>query len=147
MPTLTKDRTMPSRATSALPANAARDLGRLSRALQALAAELPGRTSVRQAMAFVTIAQLDAMGHSVTLTDLRETLGEDLEGAPLLGQSVERILNTFLEPTKRDPDGLGWVYQENDEDDRRRKYLKLTDEGRGAAKRIMEALGLGKEAQ
>lgn len=130
----------PRKPTSPALALSATGLSNMSNALQVLAAELPGRTSVRQAMAFVTVAYLNAMNSSVTLTELREIVGADAEGAPLLGQSIDRIFNTFLMPTKRDPDALGWCYQEEDPDDRRKKYLRLTDAGKDAARRITEAL-------
>ncbi|PXA70407.1 hypothetical protein DMC25_27035 [Caulobacter sp. D4A] len=90
-------------------------------------------------MAFLTVAYLDTMGKSITMSDLRELVGEDNEGQPILGNSVERTLNSFLEPTKRDPEALGWLTHENDADDRRRKYLRLTLEGQEAATRFIEA--------
>jgi hypothetical protein len=130
----------PSRHTSVLPASAARDLGRLSDAMQALAFELPPRTSLRQVMAFTAVAEAHALGHTITMAELREAVGADRSKAPMLGPSVERSFGIFLEPTKRDPDALGWVYQEGDEDDRRRKHLRLTPAGIEAARHILEAL-------
>lgn len=115
-------------------------LFRMSSALQILAAKLPARTSTRQAMAFVTVAYLDAMGTPATLTQLREIAGVGVDKKPLLGQSIERTFDTFLEPTKRTPDALAWCYQEVDEDDRRNKYIRLTTKGKRAAQEILEAL-------
>jgi len=133
-----------SRNTSDLPAHAVRDLSMFSAALAAITTELPARTSVRQAMAFVTVAMLDAGHRSITLSELREVAGEDLAGNPLLSLSVDRIFNTFLAPTKRDPDALDWLYQDLDPDDRRKKYLRLTPKGHEAAKRLVEAINATK---
>ncbi|QOC54171.1 hypothetical protein [Caulobacter vibrioides] len=126
-------------ATSKLLAASASGLERLSVALQAISAEIPGRTSTRQSMAFVTCAYLNSMGRSVTLSELRELIGDDNHGSPILGLSVERTMNAFLEPTKRDPEALGWLRQVPDEDDRRKKYLELTPEGEAAVIRFIEA--------
>lgn len=129
-----------SNGTSTLPSSAVRDLSRLSQALQAIAAELPQRTTLRQAVAFATVATMDAAGRSVTLSELNEALGDDLTGIPLLGTSFDRVFDSFLEPSKRQPDRLGWLFKELDEDDLRKKYLRLTPKGRKVALRLIEAL-------
>lgn len=126
--------------TSTLPASAVRDLEHVSLALRLIAAELPQRTTLRQALAFVTVAMMDAAGQSVTLSELNEDLGDDRTGNPMLGTAFDRVFDTFLEPTKRIPTGLGWCFKEVDEDDLRKKYLRLTPKGRDVAKRLIEAL-------
>lgn len=117
----------------------ASELGRLSNALRAIASEVPGRGSVRQAMAFIIVAHANAMGSAITLTDLKEMAGDDATGVALMGPATARTLDTFLEPTKREPDALGWIAQVPDEDDRRRKFLVLTEVGTAVAQRFAAA--------
>ena len=108
---------------------------RLAAALHAVATEVPARTSLRTATAFLTLAFTSAMGSSLTLTDLKDTMGEDV-----IGKTIDRTLNPLMEPTKKDPEALGWISQEMDEDDRRKKYLRLTPKGWAAAERIVAIL-------
>lgn len=122
------------------PRAAPKDLGHIANALQILAREIPPRTSVRQAMAFVAIARFDALNLSVTLAELRDAMGVDAQGMPLLGQSIERTFATFLPPTPDEPEALDWCYQDADPNDRRRKPLRLSSKGRTMADRIVRAL-------
>ena len=70
------------------------------------------------------------MGSSITLSDLLAVGGDNAKQQPILGTSAERILVPFLQPTKRDPEAVGWLTATEDEDDRRRKILSLTPKGR-----------------
>lgn len=111
-----------------------------STALEALAFELPNRVTIRQVLVFSLIAEKAAMGMDVTIAELREKAGADRHGNDLLGQSIGRSYQVFLEPTKRDPDALGWARIEEDENDRRRKLLRLTKEGEAIALKVAKAL-------
>ncbi len=73
------------------------------------------------------------------MADLMTSAGDDVDGKAILGRSIERTFGLFMEPTKQNPDGLGWVTQEMDPEDRRKKYPKLTDKGREAVTKITEA--------
>jgi hypothetical protein len=115
-------------------------MSRLSQALRLVAAELPQRTSLRQLLAFVTVAQIAAEGRSVTLSELNEILGDDAAGIPMLGVSFDRVFDTFIEPTRRMPDRLGWCFKEEDPDDLRKKYLRLTPKGWAVAQRLIDSL-------
>ena len=66
----------------------------------------------------------NAAGRSITMSDLRESAsgvksGDDVK---VVGQSIAKTFEIFYEPTKANPDWLGWVQQELDENDRRVKY-------------------------
>lgn len=73
----------------------ARDLERLIQALAVLARELPERTTLRQAVAFLIVAYSDAMGTAISLKRLQEVAGETADGTPLVGRHPERILDIF----------------------------------------------------
>ncbi len=113
----------------------ARAFERLTGAMQIVAELVPPRLSARQLLAFSIIAHANAMGRRISLAEVREIAGDGL------GVSIERTINSFFEPTRREPDGLGWLEQVPDEDDRRRKFLVLTTEGRLAVNEITAALG------
>lgn len=106
----------------------------LAAVMQIIAEAVPARCSTRQVLAFCIIVYANAKGQSVTLSQVRETAGEGL------GQSIEKTIQMFFAPSKQHPDALGWLEQEVDEDDRRKKYLKLTARGRHVANEITRAL-------
>lgn len=129
----------PSQGSPALPLRAAHDLQSASAALAVLAEALPSRTTVRQASAFLYIAYHCAMNRSITLAEVISDLGTEV-----VGKSIERTIGTFLPKTKQNPEALGWIEQETDEDDRRKKYLRLTGAGRAVCSDLIEALRLSK---
>lgn len=108
------------------------------RALATVVEDSQPRTSARQILAFLAVVQADARGTSIMLSDIRDIEGRD--GKPIIGQSIQQTFAMLLEPSDREPNGLGWVTQEVDEDDRRRKYLKLTDKGRAVATAMLGGL-------
>lgn len=116
-----------------LSARALKDLGGSLAALSALGHD---RMTVKQALFFLTVAYRHAMGQSVTSTDIVT----EFESSGALGGSIRKSFNVFLAPTRRDPDALNWMFQEEDEDDRRNKYLKLTPTGQDVAAALIEAL-------
>lgn len=126
-----------------LSATSATDLARLAEALATVTRELPERTTSRQLLAFLFIAFADASRREITLTDLRRLGGNTPSGAPVIGQSIERTLDTFREPRGKTPDALGWVTAVEDPDDHRRKTLHLTDDGIEAVENILCALRQG----
>jgi len=121
---------------SPLPKRSAQDLESLGRALAVIAAGGHDRVTVKQSLFFMTVAHQHAMGHSVTLTDILTKF----EGTGALGGAVRKSYNVFFEPTPRFPDALGWIKQEEDPDDRRFKFLKLTERGEEVASDIVEAM-------
>jgi hypothetical protein len=111
-----------------------------SAALQGLAYALPNRVTIRQLLVFAMIMEEVSLGHSVTIAELRAKAGSDSNGDDLLGQSIGRSYQVFCQPTKKEPDNLGWVEVVENEDDRRQKFLRLTKEGEAVALRIARFL-------
>ena len=97
------------------------------------AEKAPERLSLPQATFFMLAAVAYLRGGPTTYTDILETMGES-------GQSVRASYGTFLAPSKRYPEALGWLEQEEDHDDRRRKYLKLTKRGQLVIDEILDAM-------
>jgi hypothetical protein len=115
----------------------------LSSTLATLARDVPERTTIRQALALVLIAYSEAMGRELNLKGIRAGGGETPDGRPIIGQSIERTLDHFREPTQRTPNALGWVYAEEDKDDRRYKYFHLTDAGIEFINEVLDKLKKG----
>jgi len=111
-----------------------------AKALQTIAFEIPARTSLRQVYAFALIVEANSLGRSVIVSDLKEIAGADKTGEPIFGQSIGRSYQLLMEPTKRDLDGLGWIKLETDEDDQRRKIVRLTDKGEAIANQIRRTI-------
>lgn len=99
--------------------------------LRLVADALPPRTSLRQALAILEVMAAHFDNRSITMSDLRESASERTSAAEIktVGQSIAKTFEVFYEATKAKPGGLGWVFQETDESDRRIKYLKLTKLG------------------
>jgi hypothetical protein len=115
----------------------------LSKALQVIAYEIPPRTSLRQIYAFALIVEANSLGKSIIISDLKEIAGADNTGEPIFGQSIGRSYQLLMEPTKRDPDGLGWIKLETDEDDQRRKVIRLTEKGEAIANQLRRTVATG----
>ncbi|WP_292046111.1 MULTISPECIES: hypothetical protein [unclassified Brevundimonas] len=96
---------------------------------QMFAQKVPQRTSMRQIYAFTLVLEALSNGREIIVSDLKELAGDDEKGEPIFGQSIGRSYQLLMEPTKRDPDGLGWIRLETDENDQRRKLVRLTEEG------------------
>lgn len=117
--------------TQSLGARSARDLEDLGSALAELAARAHDRLTVKQSLFFITVAFAHAMGRSVTLTDVMT----QFEGTGSLGGAIRKSYDVFLPHH-----GLGWITQEENADDRRIKFLKLTDEGVRIVDVILKAM-------
>ena len=100
-----------------------------SNRVRRLVEHMPPRTTARQAYAFLLIVRENSMGRSITAKGLRELAGRDGNRDEILGQSIQRTYQLFLEPDEHNPDGLGWVYIEMNPEDRRQNFLKLTQKG------------------
>lgn len=90
------------------------------------------RMTVRQALFFSALAYRQMMGHSASVPLIREAY-------PVLGRAAEKNKEQLLRPTKRFPDALGWVSQETSEDDRRHRYLTLTEDGLDVVLALVES--------
>lgn len=117
--------------TQSLGARSARDLEDLGAALAELAARAHDRLTVKQSLFFITVAFAHSMNRSITLTDVMTQFA----GSGSLGGAIRKSYDVFL-PGK----GLGWITQEENEDDRRIKFLKLTDEGLRITNIVLKAM-------
>ena len=105
----------------------------LKEALKTLAEALPSRLSIRQALAFIYVAEAEHRGQQITMSDLKEYFGDE-------GKSVANTFEVFYDSKDRDPHCVGWVTQENDPSDRRKKFLRLTAEGHRVARMLNEQM-------
>lgn len=103
---------------------------------QMFARKVPPRTSMRQIYAFTLVLEALSNGREIIVSDLKELAGDDENGEPIFGQSIGRSYQLLMEPTKRDPDGLGWIRMVTDENDQRRKLIRLTEKGEKIARAV-----------
>ncbi len=122
-----------SSASSILPARSAADLKTVVAALSVLATAGHDRMTVQQALFFLAAAYHGVMGQSATVTRIREIYQP-------LGRSVEKSSLQFLAPGRVAPDALGWLEQHHDPDDRRVRYLHLTEDGEDVVAALVEAM-------
>ncbi|MGZ8408491.1 MAG: hypothetical protein ACXWVS_00985 [Hyphomicrobium sp.] len=100
----------------------------LFQALASVVPQMESRTTVRQLFAFLAVARAEATGNTILLNDIR-LIEDPATGQSIVGQSIRQTFAMLLVASEREPRGLGWVTQETDPDDKRRKFLKLTEEG------------------
>lgn len=129
-----KDSPVPSLKTEVWPVYA------MSGALQRLAYDIPNRVTIRQLLVFLMIAEEVSMGRDITIAEIRAKVGKDKTGDDLLGQSIGRSYQIFCKPTKKEPENLGWVEVEENEDDRRQKFLRLTPEGEAVVSELAKII-------
>jgi hypothetical protein len=117
-----------------------------SAALIELAEQAPERTTAAQMAFFVLAGMADAAGKPATFTEIRDAVG------PTINRSLHTTYKVFLDRVQRRSDtpatrqGLGWLTREEDPEDNRRKYLRLTPKGRAVIRSLVETLqGGGKQ--
>ena len=125
-----KDSPMPTIKTEAWT------FSQFSAVLMGLAKDIPNRVTIRQLLVFAMIVEEVSLGHDITIAEIRAKVGKDKRGDDLLGQSIGRSYQIFCKPTKKEPENLGWVEVEENEDDRRQKFLRLTPEGEAVALKL-----------
>ena len=110
-------------------------LERLGDALEIIASDQDcARMTVRQLLAYVRTAQCYAAGRPVALADIRDS------SEASLGPSIVKTFDVFFASSaKHNPDGKGWVEQEIDDEDRRRRLLTLTKAGANIARALAKA--------
>lgn len=113
-------------------------LRNFSAGLIVLAEIAPRQLTLAQAAFFLTAALADRAGRAATFTDLKETLGLEVN------RSLHTTYKVFLkEGRKRDGDrldGLGWLVAELDPTDHRRKFLRLTRTGQRVIDTVAAAI-------
>lgn len=139
----TLERTAPVVRKSPL-ANDVVALAQIGGVLELLAKSMPSRVSVRQAFAFLIMSERLAGGHDIIVSDLREIGGTDAWGKQVFDASIGRSYQLFMDEPSRDyPEPLGWLRLETDPNDKRRKLLRMTDQGEAMAKKLVKASHAG----
>lgn len=113
------------------------DLRTFSSGLLALAELCPERMTVAQSTFFLFAGLADLSGKPSTFTELRELVGETMS------RSLHTTYKVFLAADERESrreQALGWLLRETDRADNRRKYLRLTKEGRSMMAQIIRAM-------
>lgn len=95
----------------------------------------PNRLSLPQASFFALAAICDRAGRPGYVTELRDALGDRS------GRSVQNSYRVFLAPSKKRPNGLGWL-RHSITMDGRRKLVRLTPEGRTIIEKVLAAAGV-----
>ena len=117
------------------PLRLAADCEMLSAVMHVLTLVGTEKLTARQVLFFLAAAYLDLRGTPASPTQLREIYGT-------LGRSIEKSKDQLLTKTKQNPDALEWLVAEQDEDDRRYKYLRLTLKGRQVIESVSTALAI-----
>lgn len=108
-----------------------------SSGLLALAELGPERMTVAQTTFFMFAGLADLAGKPATFTELRDLIG------PVMSKSLHTTYKLFLGEEGRDSKrqaALGWLMRETDPSDNRRKYLRLTKEGRRVLTEVIGAV-------
>lgn len=92
------------------------------------------RLSLTQAAFFWLAATSDAAGKPVTRSMLLQTYEKEFQG------SVRNSYRQLLKPDRKYPRALGWLAAEEDPNDLRMQFLRLTDEGRAVIEGALLAL-------
>lgn len=95
------------------------------------------RMSMGQITFFLFAGLADLSGRPATFTELRDLIG------PAMSKSLHTTYKAFLDTSEREQRrqvALGWLMRELDASDNRRKYLRLTQEGRRVMAEIIRAV-------
>lgn len=92
------------------------------------------RLSLTQAAFFMLAATADAAGKPATRTQLIQTYHDTFRG------SIRNSYRQLMEPSRVYPNGLSWLMAEENPDDSREQFLRLTDEGRSVVEGAILAL-------
>lgn len=95
------------------------------------------RMSMGQVTFFLFAGLADLAGRPATFTELRDLIG------PSMSKSLHTTYKVFLghkEREQRRQVALGWLMRELDPSDNRRKYLRLTKQGREIMAEVVRAV-------
>jgi hypothetical protein len=110
------------------------ELGGLSATLLYLADVGSDRLSLTQAAFFLLAATADVAGRPATRAQLMQTYPDSFRG------SARNSYRQLLEPSRVYPNALAWLRAEENPDDLREQFLRLTDEGRSVIQGALMAL-------
>lgn len=92
------------------------------------------RLSLTQAAFFMLAATADAAGKPATRSQLIAAYGDEFGG------SVRNTYRQLLEPSRVFPKALGWLTTEENPDDSREQFLRLTEKGKSVIAGALVAL-------
>lgn len=92
------------------------------------------RLSLTQAAFFLLAATADAAGKPATRSELIQTYHENFRG------SIRNSYRQLLEPSRLYPKALGWLSTEENPNDSREQFLRLTETGKSVIAGAMLAL-------
>lgn len=133
-PILTGETILKSRDTSAQLWKRVPELAGSSAFLLYLADRGSDRLSLTQAAFFLLAATADAMGKPATRSALIQTYHDTFRG------SIRNSYRQLLEPSRVYPTALGWLSTEENPNDIREQFLRLTPEGRAVIEGAVMAL-------
>jgi hypothetical protein len=110
------------------------ELGASSAFLLYLSDVASDRLSLTQAAFFMLAATADAAGKPATRTQLIHAYGDNFGG------SVRNTYRQLLEPSRVFPKALGWLTTEENPDDSREQFLRLTNKGKAVIDGALLAL-------
>ena len=111
------------------------ELGASSAFLLYLSDVATDRLSLTQAAFFMLAATADAAGKPATRSAIMATYQEQFRG------SIRNSYRQLLKPSRVYPGALGWLMAEENPDDSRENFLRLTKLGKLVAARALLALG------
>lgn len=113
-------------------------LRNFSAGLIVLAELSPRQITLAQGAFFLTAALADRAGRAASFTDLKETLGLEVN------RSLHTTYKVFLKEGRvrggERTEGLGWLTAELDPTDHRRKFLRLTKSGQRVIDEVAAAI-------
>ena len=127
---------LPEQTSSQIGASA-RQLTGFCKALSHLSTTGIERLTVVQALFFTLIAKAEARGHQLTLADIFNAHGDDLN------KSVKNTDKVLLEKSRQYPDGLGWLTRIPNPDDELENFLRLTPFGCRVVEKQLDELNGG----
>lgn len=111
----------------------ASDMRGPSALMLSLAERASDRLSLTQMAFFFLAAHADVKGSPVTRSMLLKEHDEVFKG------SVRNSYRQLLEPARRYPKGLGWLTTEENPEDSREQFLRLTSKGRAVLEEALAA--------
>ncbi len=117
-----------------LPPESGKIMSEWTNALASIETKLPDRVTLRQMVFFSAMARSILRGHTVTQQSIFDEFRANL------GRSLTKSGALFFEPTRTYPEALGWLRLVENPDDRREKFVELTERGRAALAVIIDII-------
>ena len=110
------------------------DFRRFSSAMTVIAQMSPHRMTTSRVIFFVTAAASILSGKRPTYTEIRESIGDEVN------RSLNTTYRVLFEPSRVYPKALQWLKRETNPHDNREQLFELTAQGRKVMQKVAEAL-------